>query len=133
MKLTSFVLPLALASAALTFSTTVHAQTLVGDPVAGEKVFKKCKACHQTGPNAQDMVGPHLNGVIGRTAGTVEGYDYSDAMKAKGAEGLVWTVETLEAYLPNPKAYVPGTKMAFAGLKKDQDRADLIAYLATFP
>lgn len=100
-----------------------------GDVATGEKVFKKCKACHAVGPKAKNRVGPLLNGIVGREAATVEGYKYSKAMKA--AE-LTWDVETLTTYLANPRKSVKGTKMAFAGLKKDADLANVIAYLAQF-
>lgn len=100
-----------------------------GDVAAGEKVFKKCKACHAVGPKAKNRVGPLLNGIVGREAATVEGYKYSKAMKA--AE-LTWDVETLTTYLANPRKSVKGTKMAFAGLKKDADLENVIAYLAQF-
>ncbi|ETX27945.1 c-type cytochrome [Roseivivax isoporae] len=103
-----------------------------GDAEAGENVFRKCQACHQVGEDAQNRVGPVLNGVVGRTAGTLEGYNYSDAMVAKGEEGLVWDVESLSAYLENPRDYVNGTKMSFAGLRKEEERADVIAYLSQF-
>ena len=84
------------------------------------------------GANARHRIGPELNDVIGRTAGTAQGYSYSEAMKAKGRDGLVWSEETLDPYLMSPRTYVKGTKMSYAGLKKDADRVDLIAYLATF-
>ncbi|MCA8880831.1 MAG: c-type cytochrome [Rhodobacteraceae bacterium] len=96
---------------------------------AGEKVFKKCAACHKVGEGAKNSVGPVLNGIVGRTAGTVDGYKYSKAMAEAGAGGLVWTDETLDAYLEAPKASVPKTKMSFTGLKSPEDRADVIAYL----
>ncbi len=100
-----------------------------GDIEDGEKVFKKCKACHMVGPDAKNRVGPMLNGVVGRASAQVDGYKYSKAMKA--AE-LTWDEETLSAYLANPRKAVKGTKMAFAGLKKDDDRENIIAYLAQF-
>jgi cytochrome c len=103
-----------------------------GDPAHGEAVFKKCMACHAVGDNAKNKVGPVLNGVIGRTAGTLEGYKYSQAMIDAGAAGTVWDEPTLTTYLTDPKALVKGTKMAFAGLKQPQDIADVIAYLETF-
>ena len=105
---------------------------LAGDPAAGEKVFARCKACHAVGPEAKNKVGPVLNGVVGRHAGAVEGYKYSKAMAAKGAEGLVWDDAALAAYLANPRGFVKGTKMAFAGLKKEEDVDNIIAYLASF-
>ncbi|TMV03373.1 cytochrome c family protein [Ruegeria sediminis] len=103
-----------------------------GDPEAGEKVFKKCKACHAVGEDAKNKVGPALNGIVGATAGQVEGFKYSDAMIEAGAGGLIWDEETLSAYLAKPKDVVPGTKMSFAGLKKEEDQADVIAYLKGF-
>ncbi len=99
-----------------------------GDPKAGKKVFNKCKACHFA-DKEKNKVGPYLKGVVGRPAAAVEGFKYSEAMKQKGAEGLVWTEENLAQYLKAPKKFVPGNKMAFAGLKKDKDIADVIAYL----
>ena len=103
-----------------------------GDAAAGEKVFKKCKACHAVGDKAKNKVGPMLNGMVGATAGSVEGYKYSKPMQAKQAEGLIWTEAELDAFLTKPKTYLKGTKMSFPGLKKEQQRADVIAYLATF-
>jgi cytochrome c len=99
-----------------------------GDPANGEKVFKRCMACHVVNAE-QNRVGPYLKGVVGRQAGHVEGFKYSEAMAAKGAEGLVWDDATLDAYLADPKGYVPKNKMAFPGLKKPEERADVIAYL----
>jgi len=104
-----------------------------GNAEEGAEVFKKCRACHDVGPDAKNKVGPLLNGILGRKAGTIEGFAYSDANKASGAKGLVWTEEVMLKYLENPLAYMPGTKMAFAGLKDVQDRKDLIAYLKKFP
>lgn len=98
-----------------------------GDAAKGEKVFRKCKACH-TVDEPKNKVGPHLDGIIGRKAGAAEGFAYSDAMKNSG---LTWDEATLDAYLKDPKGTVPGNKMIFAGLPKDDERADLIAYLKT--
>lgn len=95
------------------------------DAEAGKGVFKKCQACHVLGKNG---VGPNLNGVIGRKAGTVEGFNYSEAMKNSG---LTWDVATIKEYLANPKAKVPGNKMVFAGIKDPVDEDNLIAYLET--
>jgi cytochrome c len=99
-----------------------------GDAVAGEKVFKKCMACH-TVTDKTNKVGPHLVGVVGRKVAVVEGYKYSDSMKEYGATGAVWDEVSLDAYLENPKATVLKTKMAFAGLKKEDERQNLIAFL----
>jgi cytochrome c len=103
-----------------------------GDPAAGEQVFKRCKACHAVGEGAKHRVGPELNDLIGRTAGTAEGYRYSSAMEKAGAGGLAWSAETLAQFLDDPKGMVKGTKMSFAGLKKPADIDNVIAYVATF-
>lgn len=100
-----------------------------GDVDAGATVFKKCLACHAVGEGAKNKVGPQLNDLFGRTAGTAADYKYSKAMIEAGAGGLVWTAETLKPYLHKPKDVVPGTKMTFAGLPSAQDRANVIAYM----
>lgn len=98
----------------------------------GEKVFKKCAACHKVGDKAKNGTGPIMNGIIGRAAGTVEGFKYSKPLAAMGEGGLVWDEANLHAMLENPKGFIKGTKMSFAGLKDEKDRAAVIAYLATF-
>ncbi len=98
----------------------------LGDLAHGEKVFKKCSACHQIAAGGKNMIGPNLWGVIGRTAGIVSDYKYSKAMVAYGKE---WTFEEMNSYLIKPQAYVKGTKMAFAGLRKEKDRASVILYM----
>lgn len=104
-----------------------------GDAAAGEKVFRKCKACHVVGEGAKNRVGPVLNGVVGRAWGQVDGYKYSaNLLELADADGRVWDEETLDAYLTKPKDVIPKGKMAFAGLRKDEDRANVIAYLAQF-
>lgn len=121
---------------ALTIMTFTAAAALAGpalaegDAAAGEKVFNKCKACH-TVEEGKNRVGPSLYNVIGRAPASVEGFNYSKAM-AEFAAGHVWDDETLSAYLEAPKDVVKGTKMAFVGLKKPEDRADVIAYLKQF-
>jgi cytochrome c len=99
------------------------------DPAAGEKVFAQCRACHQVGPKARNVVGPILNGLFGRRAGTVEGYNYSDANKKSD---IVWDEAIFAEYIKNPRAMMPGTKMVYAGLKDEQRIKDLIAYLKQF-
>lgn len=99
------------------------------DPAAGEKVFGKCKACHKI--DGSDSTGPHLNGVVGRPVASAAGFNYSDGMKAHAAEAPDWTPDALQHFLTNPKTAAKGTKMAFAGLPKIEDRANLIAYLET--
>lgn len=101
---------------------------ITGDATAGAKVFRKCAACHNV-DEAKNKVGPHLVDIIGREMASVEDYKYSNAMVEYAAEVPVWTVEALDAYLRNPRGVVKGTKMAFAGLKKDEDLENVIAYL----
>ena len=96
-----------------------------GDPAKGEKVYKKCKACHSL-EAGKKKIGPSLNGIFGKAAGTTEGFKFSKAMKESG---ITWDEETIAAYLENPKKYIKGNRMAFPGLKKESDRADIIAYL----
>ena len=98
----------------------------MGDMGHGEKVFKKCSACHQIASGGKNMIGPNLWGVIGRTAGSVSDYKYSKAMIAYGKE---WSFEEMNSYLIKPQAYIKGTKMAFAGLRKEKDRASVILYM----
>lgn len=114
---------------ALLATAPAHA---AGDPDKGAAVFKKCSVCHMVGDGAKNRVGPELNAVLGRTAGSLDGFKYSPSMQKAGADGLVWSAETLDAYLTAPKTYVKGNRMAFPGLPKAEDRADLIAYLETF-
>lgn len=102
-----------------------------GDPVKGEKVFKKCAACHAVGENAKNKVGPQLNGVVGSPWGRIDGFKYSKALIEIG-DGKVWDEETLAVYLTKPRDLVPKGKMAFAGLRKEEDRANVIAYLAQY-
>ncbi|MEM8799680.1 MAG: cytochrome c family protein [Pseudomonadota bacterium] len=115
--------------AAGVFMAAFGAQTLPamaeGDAAKGEKIFNRCKACHVLTPGGK-KIGPSLYGVFGRTAGTLEGFKYSAAMSASN---IVWSDETLSAYLENPRKYIPGNKMAFPGLRNPEQRADVIAYL----
>jgi cytochrome c len=104
-------------------------QAQAQDAAAGEKVFAQCRACHQVGENAKNAVGPVLNGLFGRPAGSVEGYTYSPANKNSG---LTWDEATFRDYIKNPRAKIPGTKMIYAGLKDEQRINDLIAYLKQF-
>jgi len=120
------LLRFSIAGAALVASAGVAAAQ---DAAAGEKVFAKCKICHQIGEGAKNMVGPVLNGVAGRPAGTYPGYNYSEANKTSG---ITWDEASLKAYLKNPREKVPGTKMVFPGLPSDDDIANVIAYLKQF-
>ena len=103
-----------------------------GDAEKGAKVFNKCKSCHAVGEGAKNKIGPQLNGIVGAGFASVADFKYSDVFLEKKAEGLVWTEELLDAYLTKPKDFAPGTKMTFVGLRKEDDREDVIAYLKTF-
>jgi cytochrome c len=129
MKSTKLFGPALLAAA---FAGVLPAQAQ--DAAAGKKVFAKCTACHDA-ISPKDKIGPSLMGVVGRTAGTLESYasKYSANMKEAGAGGLVWDDANLTAYLRDPKAVIPKGKMAFPGLKKDEDLANVIAYLKADP
>ena len=96
---------------------------------AGKKVFRKCKACHQVGPEAKSRSGPHLNNILGRGIGTIDGFRYSKAFKKAAEAGQVWDMEQLASFLANPKKSIKGTKMSFSGLKKKKDIDAIIAYL----
>src|SRR5436190_1255853 len=111
------------------FTAAGLGQSYAQDAAAGEKVFIQCKACHQTGDKAKNGVGPVLNGLFGRKAGSVEGFIYSNGNKNSG---VTWDEATFEEYIKDPKAKIPGTKMVFAGVKDEQKIKDLIAYLHTF-
>jgi cytochrome c len=99
------------------------------DAASGANVFHQCRICHAIGPNAQNKIGPELNGLDGRHSGTVANYSYSDANKNSG---IVWNETTFEEYIVNPQAKIPGTKMPFAGLKDSQQVNDLWAYIRQF-
>jgi cytochrome c len=111
--------------AGLAMSTAAQAQ----DVAAGEQSFKKCAPCHAIGPGAKNKVGPELNGLDGRKAGSAPDYSYSDANKNSG---ITWTKQTFEDYITDPRAKIPGTKMIFPGIKNDKERDNLWAYLSQF-
>ena len=96
---------------------------------AGEKVFKKCKSCHQIGDGAKNKSGPVLNGIFDNAAGVVDGFKYSKVMRKAGEDGLVWSETELAAFLAKPKKYMKGTKMSFAGLKKEKDQLAIVEFL----
>ena len=114
-------------SAALLLAGLGHARAQ--DAAAGERVFAQCRACHQVGETAKNGVGPVLNGLFGRKAGTVEGYNYSEPNKNSG---ITWDEATFADYIKDPRAKIPGTKMIYAGLKDEQRIKDLIAFLKQF-
>jgi len=103
-----------------------------GDADKGKKVFNKCKACHAVGEGAKNKVGPALNNIIGAKAGAVEGFKYSAAMKEAGEKGMVWDDANLDKYLEKPREFIPKNKMSFPGLRKEDDRKNVIAYLKQF-
>tara|TARA_E500000318_G_scaffold107374_1_gene116558 strand:+ start:3015 stop:3398 length:384 start_codon:yes stop_codon:yes gene_type:complete len=113
---------------AVLLALTVGPALAEGDAAKGEKVFRKCKACHVV-DKEKNRVGPHLVGIIGRPAAHVEKFKYSKAMKAKAEEGLVWDEASIAEFLKAPKKYLKGTKMAFVGLKKQDDIDNIIAYI----
>jgi cytochrome c len=127
-KLTSVALSAALLAA---WSGSALA---AGDAAKGKEVFEKCAVCHMVGPGAVTVVGPELNGIVGRKAASIANYPmYSDGMKLLGELGVVWTEENLDKWLANPKAMLPGSSMSlFPGVPDASDRADVIAYLKTF-
>lgn len=110
-------------------ATTAIPGAMAQDAENGAEVFKKCRACHQVGETAKNAVGPVLNGLFGRKAGTVEGFSYSDANKNSG---VTWDEATFANYIKDPRAAMPGNKMAFAGIKDEEDVKDLTAYLKQF-
>ena len=115
----------------LAFAGNALAQD-IGDPSAGEKVFKKCQACHAVGEGAKNKIGPELNGVLSEKPGAVENYNFSSAFQQWAADKPQWNADLLSKWLEDPRAVVKGTKMAFPGLKKEEDRKNVIAYLASF-
>lgn len=117
------------AGAIAALSLGLAAPASAQDVKAGESVFAQCRACHQVGPKARNLVGPELNGLIGRKAGSVPGYNYSSANKNSG---LTWDEATFKEYIANPRAKIPGTKMAFAGIKDPKKVDNLLAYLKQF-
>lgn len=116
-------------AASVAFAAYAGPASAAGDAAAGEKVFAKCKACHQVSETAKNAVGPNLNGIDGRKAGSVEGYNYSEAMKNSG---ITWDEASFKEFIKNPKGKVAGTKMIFQGLAADKDQDDVWAYLVTF-
>lgn len=109
------------------------ASAQIGDADRGAEVYnKQCKSCHMLGEDARNRVGPHLNGLFGRKAASIEGYRYSKDMQRAGADGLVWQAEQLDVYVTKPQALVTGTRMSFRGIKDSEKRADLIAFLRAY-
>lgn len=128
-RLWAAILASVLGFAALTSGVLAEVQ---GNAADGAAVFQKCKGCHQVGADAVHRIGPHLNGIFGARAGRHDGFAYSKAMKRAASDGLTWDLVTLDAYLENPKALITGTRMSFRGLRDEQDRHDVLAYLRQF-
>ncbi len=127
MKFSSFGPRMMALAMAFSGALAGHAMALEpGDAAAGAKVFKKCQACHSINAADGNKIGPNLHGVIGRTSGTQEGFNYSDGMKSAA---IVWDETTIEKYLRDPKGFIPKNKMAFVGLKKDSDLANVLAFI----
>jgi cytochrome c len=114
---------------AICMMVAVPAVASAQDADAGKKIFKKCAPCHGVGPGAKNKVGPHLNGVVGRAAGSAESFKYSKAMKNSG---ITWDQETFLEFIASPKKKIPGTKMVFPGIKDEIDRENLFAYVEQF-
>jgi cytochrome c len=125
MKIFPRQIPAAVLGAALLLLQAGTALAAEGDPAKGMQIFKKCQVCHSI-EKGVNKIGPSLHGVYGRKAGTLDGYNYTDAMKNSG---FTWDEASLNTYLTNPRKVVPGTRMVFVGLPKEQDRLDVIAYL----
>lgn len=106
----------------------------IGDAARGADAYLQCSACHLVGPGAEDTetLGPHLNGVFGRRAGSIEGFAYSEGLERMGADGLFWTLETLDAYITNPRIFASDTRMNFPGIADAEERADILAYLRRY-
>jgi cytochrome c len=118
-------------AAAAAFTLGASPVALAQDAAAGQRVFNQCRACHTIEAGGRNGVGPNLHGVVGRRAASIQGFRYSANMQELGQGGLNWTAENLQRYLTNPKDLVPRGSMAFAGLRQEQQRNDVIAYLET--
>ncbi|NOD48135.1 c-type cytochrome [Ruegeria sp. HKCCD5849] len=116
----------------VSIAPSTHATEDLGDAEAGKVVFAQCQGCHQVGEGAENKIGPHLNGVFGRKAAGLEGFNYSKSLVRAGNSGLEWHADTLSAYIENPRAFASGTRMSFRGLKDPEDRANVVAYLRAF-
>jgi cytochrome c len=116
---------------AIALMATASLPAQAQDAAAGQRVFNQCRACHSVEGSGRNGVGPNLHGIVGRRAASVEGFRFSANMRQLGEGGLTWTPETLQRYLINPKDLVPQGSMAFAGLRNEQQRNDIVAYLGT--
>lgn len=126
------VIQTSLAGAVLAVVASAAPGNELGDPEIGQTLFNQCSGCHEVGPGARNRVGPHLNDVFGRTAGALEDFRYSRSMDRAFGDGLVWDLETLDAYLENPRALISGTRMSFRGMDDPEERGHVLAYLRGF-
>ncbi len=117
---------------AVIFAASALCADEIGDVENGADLFGYCSGCHEVGADAENGIGPHLNGIFGRAAGSIDGYFYSDGLNRMGADGLIWDLTTLDAYIENPRALVSGTRMSFDGWEDAQERADVLAYLRAY-
>ncbi len=115
----------------LAFSASAHAEA-GGDPERGEKLFRQCSSCHSVGEGAFNRTGPHLNNIFDRAAGQVDGFRYSTTLMAAAEEGLFWDYETLDAFIANPREVLPGSRMSYRGMRDQQDRDDVLAFIRQF-
>lgn len=113
-------------------TATAAAGAEIGDPEAGREAFQECAACHEVGADAENDIGPHLNRIFGREAGSLEDFVYSPGLRRMGSSGLTWNLRTLDAYIANPRALVSGTRMSYPGMDDPDRRANLLAYLRQF-
>lgn len=104
----------------------------IGDAEKGAAIWDECSGCHEIGPGAKNAIGPKLNGIFGRKAASLEEFRYSRSLERAGRDGLIWTLETLDAYIDNPRTFASGTRMSYPGLKDAAKRADLLAFLRDF-
>lgn len=118
--------------AAMIFAATSAFSNEIGDAEKGEAVFRECSECHSVGQGAKNRVGPHLNGIFGRRAAGVDGFDYSNGLTRMGKDGLVWNFDLLDRYVQNPKAFASDTRMAYKGLKDAGQRSDLLSFLRRY-
>lgn len=126
------ILSLIWLAAGMTPALAEQTAEAIGDAARGELAFRQCSGCHTLGPEARNGIGPHLNGIFGRPAGAIDGFNYSRGLRRAGDDGLIWDLTRLDAYLENPKALVSGTRMAFPGIEDMQERHDVLAYLRRF-
>ena len=118
--------------AAMVWAMPAMAADDIGDADEGAYIFDECSACHALGRGAENGIGPHLNGIFGRRAASIDGFQYSESLERAGKDGLVWDLEKLGYYIENPRVFASGTRMSYDGLSDPKERADLLAYLRVY-